>query len=127
MTVRSVVPILIGGAVAVVAFDALGAAASNQLGFSRALLVPGQLLIYGVVAGLIARRGAWLLGLFAAFAMAIVDLTLGWAVSSAIGSGRPEGGMTVGAILGGVMTAFVAAGLAGGIGAWLGNAKFLRD
>jgi hypothetical protein len=127
MTDRSVVPILIGGAVAVVAFDALGTAASNQLGFSRALLVPGQLLIYGVVAALIARRGAWLLGLFSAFAIAIVDLTLGSVVSSAVGPGRPEGGFTVGAILGGVMTAFVAAGLAGGIGAWLGNAKFLRD
>lgn len=121
--VGSAVPILVGGAVAVVAFDALGAAASRQLGFSYALLIPGSLLIYGVVAALVARRGDWLLGLLAALAMAITDLTLGWAVSSLIGPGRPASGFTLVTILGAAMTAFVAAGLAGGIGAWLGSRR----
>ena len=120
MSSRSVTPILLGGMLAVVLFDAAGAAASKQLGFSYALLVPGSLVIYGVVAAVVARRRGWAIGLLAAMAMALTDLTLGWLVASLIGPGRPSGGFTFVTILGAVMTAFVAAGLAGGIGAWLG-------
>jgi hypothetical protein len=115
-----VAPILIGGMVAVVVFDALGSAVSRQLGFSYALLIPGSLLIYGVVAALVARRRDWVTGLLSAMAMAITDLTLGWAVSWLIGPGKPAGGFTVVTIVGAIITAFVGAGLAGSIGAWLG-------
>ena len=113
-------PILIGGMVAVVVFDAVGSAASKQLGFSYGLLIPGSLVIYGVVAGLVARRRDWHLGLFAALAMALTDLTLGWAVSWIIGPGKPVGGLTAALIIGAVMTAFVGAGIAGSVGAWVG-------
>ena len=123
VTNRSVAPILLGGMLAVVLFDAAGAAASKQLGFSYALLVPGSLVIYGVVAGLVARRRDWAVGLLAAMVMALTDLTLGWLVAWLIGPGRPSGGFTLVTILGAVMTAFVGAGLAGGIGAWLGTRR----
>ncbi len=112
--------ILIGGMAAVVVFDALGSVASKQLGFSYALLIPGSLLIYGAVAALVASRRDWVTGLLAAMAMAITDLTLGWAVSWLIGPGKPPGGFTAVTIVGAIMTAFVGAGLAGSIGAWLG-------
>jgi hypothetical protein len=121
-----VAPILIGGGLAVLAFDAVGSFAAKQLGFSYALLVPGSLLIYGTVAALVARRREWLLGLFAAMAMAITDLTAGWAVSWLIGPGRPPGGLTAITVAGAVMTAFVLGGLAGAIGAWVGTRK-VRD
>lgn len=115
-----VAPILIGGMAAVLVFDAIGAAASKQFGFSYALLIPGSLLIYGVVAALVARRRDWIVGVLAALAMALTDLTLGWAVSWWIGPGKPAGGFTVATIIGAVITAFVGAGIAGSVGAWLG-------
>lgn len=117
---RSITPIVLGGMLAVVVFDAIGAAASRQLGFSYGLLIPGSLVIYGVVAALVARRRDWVVGLLAAMWMALTDLTLGWLVAWLIGPGRPAGGFTFVQVAGAVMTAFVAAGLAGGIGAWLG-------
>jgi len=120
MSDRSVAPIILGGMLAVLIFDAVGAAASKQLGFSYALLVPGSLVIYGAVAWLVARRRDWVVGLLAAMMMALTDLTLGWLVAWLIGPGRPAGGFTFVTVLGAVMTAFVGAGLAGGIGAWLG-------
>ena len=115
-----ITPIVLGGMLAVVGFDALGSLAARQLGFSYALLIPGSLLIYGVVAALVARRRDWVVGVFAAMGMAVTDLTLGWAVSWIIGPGRPEGGFTTMTIIGAGMTAFVLGGLAGAIGAWIG-------
>jgi len=117
---RSVGAILIGGMVAVIVFDALGAFASKRLGFGYALLIPGSLLIYGTVAALVARRRDVGEGLLAALALAITDLTLGWTVSWFIGPGRPAGGVTIMSVLGAVITAFVLAGLAGTIGGWIG-------
>jgi hypothetical protein len=121
-----VAPIVIGGVVAVLVFDALGSFASKQFGFTYALLVPGSLLIYGSVAALVARRRDWLLGLFAAMGMGFTDLTAGWAVSWLIGPGKPEGGVTLMTIVGAVMTVSVLGGLAGAIGAWIG-ARRTRD
>jgi len=113
-------PIVVAGIVALLLFDAAGALASQRLGFSHALLVPGALLLYAIVAALVARRREWLLGFLAAMVLAFVDVTLGSLVSALIGPGRPAGELTLGAILGGAMTAFVLAGLAGGIGAAIG-------
>src|ERR1051326_2505304 len=99
-----VAPIVIGGGIAVLLFDAVGSLVSKQLGFSYALLLPGSLLIYGTVAALVARRRDWLLGLLAALAMGLTDLTAGWAVSWFIGAGKPEGGFTFMTVVGAVMT-----------------------
>ena len=115
--------IIIGGMLAVVLYDAVGSAAAKALGFSYELLIPGSLLIYGAVAALAAAQRDWVVGFFAAIAMAVTDLTLGWAVSWAVGPGRPAGGFTLMTVIGAIMTAFVGAGLAGGVGAWLGARK----
>ena len=87
---RSVRAVLLGGMVAIVVFDALGAAAAKRFGFSYGLLVPGSLLIYGRVAALVAARRDAATGVLAALAMAIIDLTLGWFVSWLIGPGTPR-------------------------------------
>lgn len=113
-------PVVISGMVVVVLFDAVGSLASKQFGFSYVLLIPGSLLIYGIVAALVAQRREWLLGLFAALAIAFTDLTLGWAVSWLIGPGKPEAGLTAVTVIGAAMTAFVLGGLAGSVGAWIG-------
>jgi hypothetical protein len=118
-----VAPVVIGGIVAVLLFDALGSFASKQFGFSYALLIPGSVLIYGLVAALVARRRDWLLGLFAGALMGLTDVTVGWAVSWIIGPGKPETGLTAMTIVGAVITAFVLSGLAGAIGAWIGARK----
>ncbi len=115
-----VTTIVIGGMVAVLLFDALGSFASKLLGFSYVLLTPGSILIYGIVAALVARRREWLVGLFAAILMAFTDVTAGWAVSWLIGPGKPEGGLTTVVVVGAVMTAVVLGGVAGAIGAWIG-------
>jgi len=118
-----VAPVVIGGMVAVLLFDAIGSFVSKQFGFSYALLIPGSLLMYGLVAALVAHRRDWLLGLFAAVLMGLTDVTAGWAVSWIIGPGKPETGLTLMTIVGAAMTAFVLSGLAGAIGAWIGARK----
>ena len=117
----NVAPIVGAGVVAVLLFDALGSFAAQRFGFSYALLTPGSLLIYGVVAALVARRREWVLGVLAATFLAFCDVTAGWAVSWVIGPGRPEGGLTPMTVVGAAMTAFVLGGLAGGVGAWIGT------
>jgi len=107
----------------VLGFDAAGAVASKQLGFTYAFLIPGSLLIYGTVAALVARRRDWLLGLLAGVLMGLTDMTLGWTVAALIGPGRPAGGFTLATIVGGAMTGFVAASLAGSVGAWIGSRR----
>ena len=115
-----VAPIVLGGMLSVVAFDAVGSLASRQFGFSYGILIVGSLLIYGTIAALVARRRDWHTGLFAAIAMALTDLTFGWAVSWLIGPGRPAGGLTTTTVMGAALTALLAAGVAGSIGGWVG-------
>ena len=82
---------------AVVAFDALAAIVSQTMGFSYAYAAFGSAVLYIFFAWLIARssglRAAVLLGM----AMGLVDASVGWAVSWAIGAGKlPPGALTVG-------------------------------
>ena len=116
----SVAKVVIGGILAVLLFDVVGAFAAKSFGFAYALLIPGSLLIYGSVAAMVARRRDWVVGLVAATLLAFTDVTLGWAVSWLIGPGKPESGLTPMTVVGAGMTAFVFGGLAGGVGAWLG-------
>jgi len=120
---RPVTGIVAAGVVAVLGFDAVGALASKQFGFTYAFLIPGSLIIYGTVAALVARRRDWLLGLLAGVLMGLTDMTLGWTVAALIGPGRPAGGFTLATIVGGAITAFVAASLAGSVGAWIGSRR----
>ncbi|HEV3192285.1 MAG TPA: hypothetical protein VGY54_17355 [Polyangiaceae bacterium] len=80
------------GALAIVVFDALASVASRTLGFSYGYATVGSWLIYAVFGFMIGRRanvGAASLGVAI---IAVVEATIGWAVSWAIGPGRPPKG-----------------------------------
>jgi hypothetical protein len=80
------------GCVVIVGFDALGAAAAEQLDFPYEYLFPISLAIYGNVAFLAAReRGRTAAGVIAGATVAFAEATVGWAVSWLIGPGKLEG------------------------------------
>ena len=85
------------GAATVVVFDAVSATASRLVGFPYGRGVIGSFLIYAATGYFVAKAGLRHRLRAAALAGAILgltDATLGWAVSWAIGPGRPATGLT---------------------------------
>ena len=77
---------------AVVVFDAVASFASLAIGFNYAHSVFGSAVLYVVFAYFCAKRfGFWRAVLLGA-AMGLTDATLGWAISWAVGPGRPTEG-----------------------------------
>ena len=78
--------VLLGGSVAIVAFDALASAAAVRRGFPYAAAPLGAFLIYAAVGfrAVRAGKGGVRIGALVGAAMGLVDATLGWAVSRAI-------------------------------------------
>lgn len=76
------------GSIAVLVFDAAGSYASTKFGFRYTKLALGSFCIYGCVGGLAAHVGSVAVGALAAGAVAMVDATIGWAISWCIGPGR---------------------------------------
>lgn len=89
----SVTKVILGGAIAVVVFDALASVGSLHLGFEYSKAAFGSWLVYAAVGFLAARVGGGLWpAALAGVLMGLVDATVGWTVSWAIGPGRlPEG------------------------------------
>ena len=79
------VRILLGGAIAVLAFDAIASVASQRLGFEYGSAAVGSGIIYTAIGFLAAGRGGVQAAALAGATMGLVDATLGWAVSWAIG------------------------------------------
>jgi hypothetical protein len=87
-----VVRLVSWGALAIVVFDLLASVASRTIGFRYGYTTVGSWLIYAAVGFMIGRRadvGAAALGVAI---IAVVEATIGWAVSWAIGPGRPPNG-----------------------------------
>ena len=81
---------------AVIAFDALAAIASQTVGFPYAYAAFGSAVLYIFSAWLIARGSGLWVAVLLGMAMGLVDASAGWAVSWAIGAGRlPPGSLTV--------------------------------
>jgi hypothetical protein len=81
------------GALAIVVFDLLASVASRTIGFRYSYATVGSWLIYAAFGFMIGRRvnvGAASLGVAI---IALVEATIGWAVSWAIGPGRPPNGI----------------------------------
>ena len=81
---------------AVVAFDAVAAIASQTTDFPYAYAAFGSAILYIFFAWLIARGSGFWAAVLLGMAMGLFDASIGWAVSWAIGAGRlPPGSLTV--------------------------------
>ena len=78
------------GALGVLCFDTLGATASRILGFRYGLLTIGTYIIYTFVSYKAGRQAGMAAALTTGASLGLVDSTLGWAISWAIGPGRPS-------------------------------------
>ena len=79
----------------VIAFDALAAIASQTVGFPYGYAAFGSAILYIFFAWLIARGSEFWAAVLLGMAMGLVDASVGWAVSWAIGAGRlPPGSLT---------------------------------
>jgi hypothetical protein len=87
MNASSVVAI---GCLAVLVFDALGATASRWLRFRYSRLAPGSYALYSATSVVAAHLGPAWIGVVAGAAVALVEATIGWAISWWIGPGRPS-------------------------------------
>ena len=117
---QPVIKVFLTGAILVLGFDTVGASASRLLGFPYAVLWIGSFIVYLAVTGRAAVRSGLLAAIAVGALLGLVDSTLGWAISWAIGPGRPTEPMTSAAI--GAAILFVVAlgaawGLLGGIAA----------
>lgn len=75
-------------ALSVIAFDAIASFASLLLGFSYSYATLGSAVLYIALTYIAARRFGFGVAILLGVVMGIVDVTIGWAVSWAIGPGR---------------------------------------
>ena len=119
---RRLFPVLILGSLGVLCFDAVGSAASRFLGFKYEALVSGSMLIYAIVGAVAQRQSSLGLSTLAAMIVGLVDATLGWAVSSAIGPNTlSDEPITWSMVLAGLAFVLVMAAACGYAGALLGR------
>jgi len=78
------------GAVAVLIFDAAGSLASIRFGFDYSRLTPGSFLIYTLAGMAAGRTGSLDAAVGAGAAVAFVEATIGWAISSRIRRAHPH-------------------------------------
>ena len=94
---RAVRGILYGGA-AVLAISALGSVAARMLGFEYSLLTPVSLVAYVAVGAYVGLRARVSQAAIVGAVVGVIDATLGWAISWAIGPGRPQAGEAISAL-----------------------------
>lgn len=112
------VQVILGGMLAVVAFDVAACLASRRLGFPYVLAAPGSFLIYAGIGYFAARAGAAVpdAALAAAY-VSLFDAMVGLAIIRAIGpAGLPDEVTPAEWVAGGVVAIMMAAA-AGALGA----------
>ena len=88
--------LVIGGALAVVAFDALAATATARFGFDYAMAAVGSCLLYLAIGFAVAREGGMRAAVAAGAIAGLADVTLGWAIAWRIGPAQTfDGPLTV--------------------------------
>jgi hypothetical protein len=106
----------------VVAFDALASVASAVLHFPYVYAGLGSVFIYTALALVAALRFGFVRGLVLGATLGLVDATIGWAVSWAIGPGRvPPGGFGLGVWFFTLLSVVGVGALCGLIGAGIGG------
>jgi hypothetical protein len=114
--------VIVWGAIAIIVFDAVAAAASRQFGFKYTAAAFGSYLLYAAVGYLASRAGTVSDAGAAGAAMGMVDATLGWAVSWAIGPGRmPDGTLTVSRWVVTLVVVTIIAAICGALGGFAGR------
>ena len=73
---------------AVIGYDCMASVASLMLGFQYGYAAFGSALIYGVTGYFAARTSTFALSFLVGISAGLVDATVGWGVSWAIGPGR---------------------------------------
>ena len=109
--------ILLGAAVILV-YDTLTAIVSATTGVSYGLFSIGSFAIYILFGFLVGRRSRWPWGVLAGALIALVETTIGWAISWSLGPGRPSaevGPMAVIAVIPLVVLFGAVFGLIGGL------------
>lgn len=103
-----------------VVFDLVWSSLARFGGYRYSSLGWVSLLIYGT-AGFVATRGSGSVTASAAAGMAVagIDATLGWALSIAIGPGRPDWAMTAPEVAGTVVLVALSGAVLGVIGGLL--------
>jgi len=76
------------GAVAVVVYDTVGSFGSRRFGFAYSRLAAGSFLIHLLVGLAAARTGSFGAAVIAGAIVALVEATIGWAISWFVGPGR---------------------------------------
>jgi predicted Zn-dependent protease len=108
------VNVVLTGAVLVLAFDTIGAAASRFIGLPYGILWTGSFIIYLAVTYRAALRAGLLAGMAAGALLGLVDSTLGWLIAWALGPGRSAEPMSTAAVAAAIMLV-VALGAAWGL------------
>ena len=90
----SIVVLAIGASV-VLCYDTAAALASRRFGFRYSRAQIGSYLLYAAIGYATVRNGTAVTPYTAGAVIGLVDVTAGWAVSWAIGPGRPPSGTLV--------------------------------
>lgn len=91
--------IILLGAVVIVAYDTMTALVSAGFGISYGLFSIGSFLIYFLFGLLTALKSRWLVGALAGAVIGFAEATVGWAISWAVGPGKPPVDMDAVAII----------------------------
>ena len=116
-TVRGIVY----GAAAVLALDTAGSLAAQAAGFDYALLTPVSIVLYAAVGAYVGTTELVSRAAIAGAVVGVIDATLGWAISWAIGPGRPQADERITALglFNTVIFVAVLAAVAAAGGAWV--------
>ena len=116
---KALLRVVVVASMAVLVLETLGSLASKAFGFGYGSLAWGSLIIYAAAGFFAARSGGLRTAAQGGAAVALVDATLGWAISWSLGPGRPAAGYTgMGPIVGTVALAWLtgmASGFVGGL------------
>lgn len=120
---KGAIRITLVGAIAVLLLDTVASFLALWCDLSYGWFSLGSLLLYVIFGYLGARRSRWFVGAFVGMFMALVESTLGWAISWQIGPGKPTSDIS--SVVIGVTVVFViiTAGILGLLGGALSLLK----
>ncbi len=109
------------------AFDLVWSSLARAGGYRYSSLAWVSLVIYGAADFVAARgSGSVLAGTAAGMAVAVIEATVGWAISIAIGPGRPDWPLTASRVAITVVVVALSGAVLGRIGGVLARLAFVR-